>query len=159
MGRPGIRLFLVVALTLCLAMLALAEERSPRQFILFNRTAGPASHRFEPVARENFTEIKRAFPDVPGAEIRVGVGYIFSYFRTRNDEVLLASLRRVLELAEETDTPVLIQIDGENFRSCQPRERGMVRLEPGAGPEGRVAQLGQAVASSAAAQLDEPALS
>ena len=85
-----------------------------RQFILVNRTRGPAV-----VSREDFEEVKRALPDVPGARIRIGVGYIFSYFRA-DDAVLLTSLRRVLELAEQTDTPVLVQIDGEQWWEGRP---------------------------------------
>ena len=54
------------------------------------------------------------------AKIRIGIGFIFSYLRTENDEFLLASLRRVLELAEETDTPVLIQLDGEQWWGARP---------------------------------------
>ncbi len=120
MGCFGMRQVVGIALMCCLTGTACAEEAKSGQFILFNRTAGPGSHRFEPVAREEFAEIKRAFPDVPGAAVRVGVGYIFSYFQARNDAALLASLRRVLQLAAETDTPVLIQIDGENWWNARP---------------------------------------
>jgi len=120
MGRFGTCALLISALALCLATTAMAEAKNPRQFILLNRKLGPAANRFDPVPREDFAEIKRAFPDVPGASVCVGVGYIFSYFRAQNDEMLLASLRRVLRLAKETDTPVLIQIDGENWWDARP---------------------------------------
>lgn len=90
------------------------DVQQERQFILVNRTRGPAA-----VSREDFEEVKRALPDVPGARIRIGVGYIFSYFRA-DDTVLLASLHRVLERAEQTDTPVLIQIDGEQWWEGRP---------------------------------------
>jgi hypothetical protein len=99
---------------------ALAAAESSRQFILLNRRLGPASGRFESIAFEDFEEMKRALPDVQGAGIRIGVGYIFSYFRAPSDEVLVTSLRRVLQLAEETDTPVLIQLDGENWWDERP---------------------------------------
>ncbi|MCW5550778.1 MAG: hypothetical protein KIS67_01295 [Verrucomicrobiae bacterium] len=111
----------VVALLInCFAIVALAETDSVRQFILLNRSTGPASGRFEPVSREHFLEIKRAVPDVPGASLRPGISYIFSYFRAPSDEALLASLRRVLDLAKETDTPMLIQLDGENWWDARP---------------------------------------
>jgi len=119
MEQFGMRGFLVMALALCSAA-TVAEARHPKQFILFNRTSGPGSHRFEPVTREDFTEIKRALPEVPGASIRVGVSYAFSYLQARNGDALLASLRRVLQLAEETGTPVLIQIEGENWWDARP---------------------------------------
>lgn len=99
---------------------AMAQAESARQYVLFNRRLGPASGQFEPVARPEFEAVKRALPDVPGASVRVGVGYIFSYFRAPSDGALLASLRRVLELAAQTDTPVLIQLDGENWWDARP---------------------------------------
>ena len=64
--------------------------------------------------------MKRALPDVPGARIRIGVGYIFSYFRAKDDVSLLTSLRGLLQLAEATDTPVLLQIDGEQWWESRP---------------------------------------
>lgn len=103
-----------------LAFTALAGEVTSRQFVLLNRRLGPASGQFELVSREYFLEIKRAVPDLPGASVRPGISYIFSYFRVPSDEVLLASLRRVLDLAKETDTPVLIQLDGENWWDARP---------------------------------------
>ena len=66
-----------------------------------------------------FEEIKRALPDVPGARIRIGMGYIFSYLQSPPDAVE-ASLRRALQLAEETNTPLLIQLDGENWWDARP---------------------------------------
>jgi len=115
---PSARVFVIPSLVILFVTTSLAE--STRQFILLNRSLGPASGRFEPTARGDFEQVKRALPDVPGAGIRIGVGYIFSYFRAPSEEVLLSSLRRVLELAEETDTPVLIQIDGENWWDARP---------------------------------------
>jgi hypothetical protein len=120
MNRPAAATWLALALALAPPAPAAAEAKHPGQFLLLNRKAGPASHRFEPVPRADFEEIKRALPDVPGASLRVGVGYIFSYFQARNDEVLLAALRRVLELAAGTDTPVLLQMDGENWWDARP---------------------------------------
>jgi hypothetical protein len=113
------RIVLLAVLALSLAS-GLADDQSPRQFILLNRRLGPASNHFEPVARQEFEQVKRALPDVPGGRIRIGVSYIFSYLRAPSDEVLLVSLRGVLQLAEETDTPVLIQIDGENWWDARP---------------------------------------
>ena len=116
----SLRALVFLALVFCLNPPIVANDKSPQQFILLNRRLGPASHRFEPVPREHFEEIKRAFPEPPGARIRIGVGYIFSYFRAAGHETLLVSLRRVLELAEATDTPVLIQLDGENWWDARP---------------------------------------
>lgn len=99
------------------ATLRAAQVPGARQFILVNCAAGPSRGQ---ELREEFLEVKRALPDVPGARVRVGVGYIFSYFRAEEDAVLMASLRRVLEAAEQTDTPVLVQIDGEQWWQGRP---------------------------------------
>ncbi len=108
--------FSVPLLTLAILFLpapvrARAEQTS--QFILVNRVPGQ-------VSRAGFEEVKHALPDVPGARIRIGAGYIFSYFREKDDASLLASLRSVLQSALETDTPVLIQIDGEQWWQSRP---------------------------------------
>ena len=99
-----------------------ATAERPTQFLMVNRIPGPGwgRGRPEPVGREAFEEIKRALPEVPQSGLRVGIGFIFSYFRTADDTSLLASLRQVLALAEATDTPVLIQLDGENWWDARP---------------------------------------
>jgi hypothetical protein len=120
-GSHGIiPLFSIVALILATPLSA-REDRAT-QFILVNRQPGPGWNqiRAEPLPREAFDEVTRALPAAPGAGVRIGIGYIFSYFRAETDEPLLASLRRVLELARETDTPVLIQLDGENWWDARP---------------------------------------
>ena len=97
-------------------------ESFANQFILLNRTPGPGWSHGLPVnvSDEDFQEVGRRLPDVSGSTVRIGVAYIFSYFRTADDAPFLVSLRRVLELAERTDTPVLIQIDGEQWWEGRP---------------------------------------
>lgn len=98
-----------------------AEKRAS-QFVLVNRTPGSGGGpgRPTPISVEGFQEVKHAVPDVPGAGIRIGIGYIFSYLQAKDDASLLASLRNVLQLADQTDTPVLIQIDGEQWWRARP---------------------------------------
>jgi len=97
------------------------DEQRLSQFILVNRNPSAVARGGRPaaVSLEGFQEVKQALPDVPGARIRVGVGYIFSYLQGK-DDALLASLRKVLQLARETDTPVLIQLDGEQWWEGRP---------------------------------------
>ena len=90
-----------------------AQTARASQFLLVNRTPGP-------VSLESFQEVRRALPDVPDSKIRVGIGFIFSYFQTRDDASLLASLRGTLQWSQETDTPVLIQLDGEQWWQGRP---------------------------------------
>jgi hypothetical protein len=92
------------------------------QFILVNRAPGPVWNASRPDSfqREHFEEIRRALPHISGARIRPGVAFIFSYLGTSNEGMLVASLKRFLQLAEETDTPVLVQLDGENWWGARP---------------------------------------
>lgn len=55
-------------------------------------------------------KIKRAMPDTAGANTRVEIGYIFSYFQSSSDQTVAAQ-RQVLQAAEETSSPVLIRGD------------------------------------------------
>ena len=95
------------------AVAGTAKAQRTSQFILVNHVPGP-------VSRGGFEEVNRALPDVPGSRIRIGAGYIFSYFHAKDDASLLDSLRSVLQSARETDTPVLIQIDGEQWWQGRP---------------------------------------
>jgi hypothetical protein len=109
---------LAVVATLLSAIAAQAEPVG--QFILLNRKLPWRGGEPQPVTREELMEVKTALPPVPDAGVRIGVGYIFSYLRSMNDEVLLASLRSLLRHAEETDTPILVQLDGEQWWDARP---------------------------------------
>lgn len=91
------------------------------QYILVNRAPNVAWNLKDPstIQREDFEEVKKALPDVEGAKIRAGIGFIFSYFHYEETQ-LRESLHRFLKVAEETDTPVLIQLDGENWWNARP---------------------------------------
>jgi hypothetical protein len=99
-----------------------AEGNPAKQFILLNRKPNSGWREGQPqaVSREEFLEIKNTLPDARDGRIRIGIGFIFSYFRTRSDDRLLASLQNVLRIAEETDTPILIQLDGEQWWEARP---------------------------------------
>ncbi len=101
------RIILAVAVAAGLeAAVHAATAERPTQFLMVNRTPNQGWNRGqpEPVGREAFEEIKRAFPEVPQSGLRVGIGFIFSYFRTPDDASLLASLRQVLALARKRPT-------------------------------------------------------
>ncbi len=58
--------------------------------------------------------------DSPAADApRVGIGTIISYFRHPPDKTS-AQLRRVLNLCEEYEVPVIIQLDGEQWWTARP---------------------------------------
>ena len=100
---------------------ALAAERTV-QYILVNRMPGNPwdQNRPESITKDGFLEVKQALPQAPGSTVKVGIGFIFSYLNSTSDEVLLASLKRFLALAEETDTPVFVQLDGDNWWGARP---------------------------------------
>ncbi len=117
-----------LALLLCVLLLglptanALAQEQRPLQYILVNRAPGAGWNQSKPDSfrREDFETISRALNGGGKGRVRAGVCFIFSYFNTADAATLPASLRRFLQLAAETDTPVLIALDGENWWGARP---------------------------------------
>ena len=116
------------ATALCLACFAVlagnlgALEQPQQRYLLFMRTQGVAFNEGDPetITPETFEDIAQHFPRFdPEGEILVGVGGVFSYFRYDIDAVA-ASLRRFLESAEATGTPVWIKLDGEQWWDARP---------------------------------------
>ncbi|MDB6026276.1 MAG: hypothetical protein JWM68_2499 [Verrucomicrobiales bacterium] len=97
------------------------EENRPLQYILLNRRPGWGWSKGEPevISREAFTAVRRALPETNGSNVRIGMGFVFSYFRG-SDEMVSDALRNVLKLAQETDTPVYLQLDGEQWWEARP---------------------------------------
>lgn len=83
----------------------------PAQFILFNVSRAAEA--------EVFTQIHRQFLSPPSARVRVGVGEIFSYLHQPREQTV-ADLKQFLLRAQQTDTPVVIQLDGENWWEGRP---------------------------------------
>ncbi len=115
----------MAGLTLLLAGTAAtapAQTARPLQYLLVNRMPGNPWHHALPqsIQRSGFDEVRQALPQVPGARIRFGVGFIFSYLDAAEDAALTNSLGRLLSLAAETDTPVFIQLDGDNWWGARP---------------------------------------
>jgi hypothetical protein len=68
---------------------------------------------------EAFAQIKQEFSSQPAGKVRLGIAGIFSYFRYPRPKVA-ADLRQFLRLARETDTPVVVQLDGEQWWNNRP---------------------------------------
>jgi hypothetical protein len=110
--RTGFNLNLLAASLCAVAALWSNVARSaPEQFVLFNLHWHSRS--------EDFTIIRRQFQPVPGASVRVGVSAIFSYLQQPRERTV-ADLRQFLRCAQETDTPVVVQLDGENWWDARP---------------------------------------
>jgi hypothetical protein len=92
-----------------------------QQYVLVNRAPGAGWNQSNPDSfkREDFEAIKAATGDRETQRVRGGISFIFSYLHS-DSEVLKNSLRRFLHRAQETDTPVLIVLDGENWWSARP---------------------------------------
>lgn len=91
------------------------------QYILVNRAPGQGMYQAVPatLGRKQFEEVLARFPNRPSARVQTGLSYVFSCFRTP-PETTLAALRVFLETAEQTSTPVLIQIDTEHWWQARP---------------------------------------
>ena len=84
---------------------------APDQFILFNLASGPGAAPFEQIARD--------YPARPDSRIRVGLAAIFSYLQKPRAQTI-ADLQGFLDRAKVTETPVLVQLDGENWWGGRP---------------------------------------
>ncbi len=92
------------------------------QYVLFCRAPGEGVYQGKPEslgAEDNFQEILKRFPNRPDAKVQTGLSYIFSCFRTP-PEVTVRALQNFLKASEQTDTPVLVQIDTEHWWNARP---------------------------------------
>jgi hypothetical protein len=96
-------------------------EKAGTQYILFNRAPGRGMNQAIPesLGIEQFKEILDQFPNRGSLPVQTGISFIFSPFRTPPD-ITLAALRRFLESAEDTGTPILVQIDLEHWWEARP---------------------------------------
>ncbi len=77
-------------------------------------------NRPESFNRQQFDETTRHFPGYSEPyRIKVGIGYIFSYFKYPMEDVETC-LKKFLALSLETDTPVVVKLDGENWLNGRP---------------------------------------
>jgi len=117
-----------IFISLCFAFAPFSEasylpdgEKSAMSYILMNRQMpGGTWNQSKPdsIKEEDFLEVKNKL-DVRTPKMRVGVGIVISYLNSE-PETLKATLERFLNLAEKTDTPVLVQLEGENWWGTRP---------------------------------------
>jgi len=102
-------------LTLVVALTAIPTA-ADYQYILVNRVPGRVwnQNRPETFTEESFAELHRRCPGPKSGRIRFGVGFIFSFLNGEPD-IVAESLRRFLAGAQQTDTPVIVQFDAENW--------------------------------------------
>lgn len=88
-----------------------ASQPTTPQFIVVNISSSAKVSVFERVSQE--------FSTASPGRVRVGVGAIFSYLGESPARVE-AELRKFLELAEKFNTPILVQLDGEQWWQERP---------------------------------------
>ena len=110
------RLVLLIAHFLCSAAIA-----GTTQYIVFNRAPGQGMYQGEPetLGRKAFDEVLAQFPNAPGKRVQTAATHIFSVFRTP-PETTVKALRVFLDAAEQTSTPVVVQIDTEHWWDARP---------------------------------------
>jgi len=68
---------------------------------------------------EAFAQIKKEFSNRPEGKVRLGIAGIFSYFRYPQSRVV-KDLRQFLRLARDSDTPMVVQLAGEQWWNNRP---------------------------------------
>lgn len=93
----------------------------PTQSIVFNRAPGQGMYQGQPdsLGMKAFEEVLAKFPNAPDNRVRTGLTYVFSVFRTP-PETTVKALRTFLDAAEQTGTPVVVQIDTEHWWEARP---------------------------------------
>jgi hypothetical protein len=108
-----IRLCLLLPLYFWLQIVLLSQTAlaGPDQYILFN---------INQHSRTNvFAEIKHDFPQPVDANVRVGLGEIFSYLDQPRVQTL-QELKAFLSASQQNQIPIVVQLDGENWWQDRP---------------------------------------
>jgi len=92
-------------------ILCSSASAAPSQFVVFNVSSRSTTEAFEQVRHE--------FASTTNARMAVGVAAIFSYLQHSREQTV-ADLRSFLKLAQATGTPVVVQLDGENWWGARP---------------------------------------
>ena len=99
--------FLLIVATSACARAAQPTDGAHYRYLLLNLSAPETDS-------DTMLEIKRLGNATSPGAARIGIGVILSYFRQPPDKTA-AQLRRVLDLCEEHEVPVIIQLDGEQY--------------------------------------------
>jgi hypothetical protein len=114
--------FLRPALLFACCFLNSPTFAAPIQYILFNGPGGPATQQSNPesLGPKAFEEVLAQFPNRPAdAPVQTGVSHAFSVFQT-SPETTVRALRAFLAAAEQTGTPVVVQLDTEQWWGARP---------------------------------------
>lgn len=104
-----------------LAIVLILGGIEPPKYVFVNTAPGVRFDAGNPdsFTREVFDEISGAVRAPEDARLRIGLSFVFDYFRYDFERVR-SSLRRYLALSEETNVAVLINLDGMNWWENRP---------------------------------------
>ncbi len=107
--------------TIFFSLLSFSVVAEPTQYVVFNRAPGQGMYQGQPesLGRKAFEEVLAKFPNAPDKKVQTAVSHIFSVFRTP-PEVTVKSLQSFLAASEQTNTPVVVQIDTEHWWDARP---------------------------------------
>ncbi len=108
---------LLLSLIMIMVCSACSMDRNADKYLLFN--SGGLDLSSAENASASFEAIMKNFEGLPDAKIHVGVSAIFSYLHT-DPLIVKENLRNFLAAAENTNTPVLVKFDGEQWWDGRP---------------------------------------
>src|SRR5579863_792247 len=91
------------------------------QYILLNRAPGAGMNQSLPDTFNlaSFQDVLNVFSNHPSSRVQTGITFIFSPFRTQ-PETTVESLRNFLRVAADTATPIVVQLDFDNWWEARP---------------------------------------
>ncbi len=114
-------LWILLGIGTLLASAAPAQSERVIRYLLFmtGPNEGFSPQRPERITPEAFRELMKHFDGLPPSHIEVGLSMIVSYLHHPEAKTATA-LRRFLEAAEATDTPITVKLDGEQWWGARP---------------------------------------
>lgn len=112
-------ILLCLGLTFALALPAQAERAIRYLLFMTGPNEGFSPHRPERITPEAVRELMGNFEGLPPSHVEVGLSMIVSYLH-HPEAKTMAALRRFLEAAEATNTPVTVKLDGEQWWGARP---------------------------------------
>jgi hypothetical protein len=116
-------LLFIVAMTSTFNYTVLGKDVSSNpaesQYLVFMRTPEAVFDQNHPetINEKSFAEITSNFQNTD--KLKIGIGFIFSYFKT-DPNLTVESLKQFLNVAQKTNTPILIKLDGEQWWQGRP---------------------------------------
>ena len=122
-----------------LLLFAQCNENALPRYVFINKAPGIEWNAGKPESftRDGFQEIRDAIDAPDNPALRLGVSFVFDFFRY-DLETVAQSLERFLHLGAETGVPVLVNLDGMNWWEARPELWNWWNPDaPGYDPENR----------------------